>query len=143
MMEVFVDSSVLIEGLKGNPDAVRVLYILADEKAVAIINDIVVSEFLFHYIRLKSGASPFTIKQSGRISEYILDDEPLDFLNQFHIIPTDEDTIMKAYSLMRSHNLLPNDAIILTTCKINGITNLATLDSDLRKAAEKEGLKLL
>jgi predicted nucleic acid-binding protein len=143
MMEVFIDSSVLIEGLKGNPDAVKILYRLADEEAVAIVNDIVVSEFLFHYIRLKSGASPFTVKQAGRISEYILDNEPLDFINQFHIIPTDEETVMKAYSLMRSHNLLPNDAIILAACKINGIKNLATLDGDLKRAAEKEGLKLL
>ncbi len=30
MIEVFVDSSVLIEGLKGNPKAVEVLNYLAD-----------------------------------------------------------------------------------------------------------------
>ena len=143
MREVFVDSSVLIEGLKGNPDAVGILYRLADENSVAIINDIVVSEFLFHYIRLKSGASPFTVKQSGKIPEFILEGEPLDFLDQFHIIPTDEETIRKAYVLMRTHNLLPNDAIILAACKINDIEYLATLDGDLKKAAEKEGLKLL
>ncbi|WP_231855799.1 PIN domain-containing protein [Thermococcus peptonophilus] len=39
MIEVFVDSSVLIEGLKGNPKAVEVLNYLADTGAVAIIND--------------------------------------------------------------------------------------------------------
>jgi len=66
MREVFVDSSVLIEGLKGNPDAVGIIYRLADENSVAIINDIVVSEFLFHYIRLKSGASPFTSSNPGK-----------------------------------------------------------------------------
>ncbi|MDV3104052.1 PIN domain-containing protein [Thermococcus waiotapuensis] len=44
---------------------------------------------------------------------------------------------------MRAHNLLPNDAIILASCKINEIKTLATLDEDLKRAALKEGLKLL
>jgi len=38
---------------------------------------------------------------------------------------------------MRTHNLLPNYAIILAACKINDIEYLATLDGDLKKAAEK------
>ncbi|WP_010480121.1 type II toxin-antitoxin system VapC family toxin [Thermococcus zilligii] len=143
MIEVFVDSSVLIEGLKGNPEAVRILNLLAEKNAAAIINDIVVSEFLFHYIRLKSGVSPFTVKQRGEIKEFILEDEPWDFINQFHILPTDEETIELSYHLMRAHNLLPNDAIILASCKINEIKTLATLDEDLKSAALKEGLKLL
>ncbi|WP_297476964.1 type II toxin-antitoxin system VapC family toxin [Thermococcus sp.] len=113
MIEVFVDSSVLIEGLKGNPEAVEIMNTLADENAIAIINDIVASEFLFHYIRLKSGVSPFTVKQYKRINEFITDREPWDFIEQFHILPVDEETVEEAYHLMRAHNLLPNDAIIL------------------------------
>ncbi|MBP1911062.1 type II toxin-antitoxin system VapC family toxin [Thermococcus stetteri] len=143
MIEVFVDSSVLIEGLKGNPEAVKILNYLADVGAVAIINDIVVSEFLFHYIRLKSGASPLTVKSSGKISEFIKEDEPLDFITQFHILPTDEETLLQAYNFMRKYNLLPNDAIILAACKVNNIERLATLDEDLIKAAREEGLGLL
>ncbi len=64
MIEVFVNSSILIEGLKGNPEAVEIMNTLADENAIAIINDIVASEFLFHYLPLKSGVSPFTVKNS-------------------------------------------------------------------------------
>ena len=78
--------SVLIEGLKGNQRAVEIMNTLADENAIAIINDIVASEFLFHYIRLKSGVSPFTVKQSKRINEFITDREPWDFIEQFHIL---------------------------------------------------------
>ena len=116
---------------------------MAEKNAVAIINDIVVSEFLFHYIRLKSGVSPFTVKQTGRIRDFILKDEPWDFINQFHVLPTDEETIEVAYHLMRAHNLLPNDALILASCKVNNIGTLATLDEDLRNAAKKENLQLL
>ncbi|WP_456394812.1 type II toxin-antitoxin system VapC family toxin [Thermococcus sp.] len=143
MIEVFVDSSVLVEGLKGHPDAVRILSFLADNDAVVIINDIVVSEFLFHYIRLKSGVSPLTVKKSERISDFILEDEPWDFLEQFHIIPTDEETVALAYKMMIAHNLLPNDAIILAACKLSGIGYLATLDEDLKSAGEREGLNLV
>jgi predicted nucleic acid-binding protein len=102
-----------------------------------------VSEFLFHYIRLKSGVSPLTVKSSGRVAEFINEHEPLDFIAQFHILPTDEETLFQAYNFMREYNLLPNDAIILAACRLNKIGKLATLDEDLIKAARKEGLELI
>ena len=48
-----------------------------------------------------------------------------------------------SYELMRKHNLLPNDAIILVTCLVFDVDNLGTLDNDLKNAGKKEGLNVL
>jgi predicted nucleic acid-binding protein len=140
---IFLDSSVLIEGLKGNPSAVSLFEELLNSNFVPVINDIVFSEFIFHYIALKTGVSPFTIKKRGEIGNVILTEEPKDFLDQFHVLPTDDEVLEVSYGLMRKHNLLPNDAIILATCLVFEVRNLGTLDSDLKQAGEKEGLNLL
>ncbi len=140
---IFIDSSILIEGLKGHTLAVSLFEELLESDLVPVINDIVFSEFLFHYIALKTGMSPFTIKKRGEISSIILPEEPKDFIEQFHILPTDDDVLELAYGLMRKHNLLPNDAIILAACLVFEVKNLGTLDEDLKKAGEKEGLNVL
>ncbi|SEV80913.1 Predicted nucleic acid-binding protein, contains PIN domain [Thermococcus thioreducens] len=110
---------------------------------VPLINDIVFSEFLFHYIALKTGRSPFTIKKRGEMSTVILSNEPKDFIEQFHILPADDEVLGLSYELMREHNLLPNDAIILATCLVYEVSTLGTLDDDLKNAGEKEGLRVI
>ena len=44
---------------------------------------------------------------------------------------------------MANYNLLPNDAIILATCKLHGITQLASHDSDFIIPCQAEGIELL
>jgi predicted nucleic acid-binding protein len=44
---------------------------------------------------------------------------------------------------MSKYNLLPNDAIILATCKIHGITELASHDADFTIPCGEEGIELL
>ena len=140
---IFLDSSVLIEGLKGNPLAISLFEELLKSDLIPVINDIVFSEFIFHYIALKTGVSPFTIKKRGEIDGVILPGEPKDFIEQFHVLPTDDEVLELSYELMRRHNLLPNDAIILATCIVFEVSNLGTLDNDLKNAGEKEGLNVL
>jgi predicted nucleic acid-binding protein len=44
---------------------------------------------------------------------------------------------------MAKYNLLSNDAIILATCKLHNIPNLASHDSDFEEACKGEGITLL
>jgi len=44
---------------------------------------------------------------------------------------------------MVKYGLLPNDAMILATCKFYGIKYLVSFDSDFEKACEGEGIRLL
>ena len=90
---IFLDSSVLIEGLKGNPSAISLFEKVLKSGLIPVINDVVFSEFLFHYIALKTGVSPLTVKKRGEIGNVILPEEPKDFIDQFHILPTDDEVL--------------------------------------------------
>jgi uncharacterized protein len=46
-------------------------------------------------------------------------------------------------ALMKKHNLLPNDALILASCKIKNIAVLASFDSDFTDACKKEKIQLI
>ncbi|AIY90288.1 type II toxin-antitoxin system VapC family toxin [Geoglobus acetivorans] len=129
-VRVFVDSSVLVEFVKGNSEAGAILKKLKNVDVDTYINDIVFSEFVFHYLSLKSGKSPLTMKGKGVISEYIDEKDPLEFINQFSILQVDEEVVEKSYDLMKDYGLLPNDAIILATCIKHGVDALVTLDGD-------------
>ncbi len=139
-MKVFFDSSVLIEFIKGNKKASKLFYELSKLDVDGYINDIVFSEFIFHYISLTSGISAINVKKKGKISKFIKENEPKEFLDQFKILSVNDDIVEKAYEYMRKYNLLPNDALILATCKFYGINNLISFDEDFRDVCEKEGI---
>ncbi|HRG36773.1 MAG TPA: PIN domain-containing protein [Chitinophagales bacterium] len=44
---------------------------------------------------------------------------------------------------MSKYNLLPNDALILATCKLNQINMIASFDSDFKTACEKEKIQYI
>lgn len=46
-------------------------------------------------------------------------------------------------SFMRMYNLLPNDALILATCKLQNISLFASLDSDFTIPCSSENIKLI
>ena len=48
-----------------------------------------------------------------------------------------------AISLMDDYGLLPNDAIILATCKFYGIKYLIIFDKDFEEACKEEGIVLI
>ena len=48
-----------------------------------------------------------------------------------------------AMSLMDTYGLLPNDAIILATCKFYGIKYLISFDEDSKDACNNEGVVLI
>lgn len=141
-VRVFVDSSVLIEFIKGNQQAGKMLNRLNEAGAETFINDIVFSEFMFHYLSLKSGKSPLTMKGKKEIGNYVGEKDPLEFLDQFEILHVNAEIVHRAYNLMREQNLLPNDAIILATCAFHEIDLLATLDLDFESACRNEGLRV-
>jgi len=140
-MKVFVDSSVLIEFVKGNERARDILNRLLELSAEVYINDIVFSEFIFHYISLKSGLSPLTMKSKKEVGKYINERDPKEFIDQFRVLDVNESIVSMAYDFIRKYSLLPNDAIILATCKFHEIDLLASLDRDFEEACRLEGLK--
>ncbi|MEP7142413.1 MAG: type II toxin-antitoxin system VapC family toxin [Ferruginibacter sp.] len=140
--KVFVDSSLLIEAEKGNfTDFLHDLYF--NSSILLCINDIVVSEFLFYFIGLQTGKAPLTIKEKNGISKIIEIYNEDEVLKNFECIPSTKEIISVVPDFMRKYNLLPNDAIILATCKINNISFLASHDSDFMLPCKEEGITLL
>jgi predicted nucleic acid-binding protein len=141
--EIFVDSCILIEYVKGNQvDFLDKL--LSNPNNKLYFNSIVVSEFLFHYLAFKGQKSPMSIKQSGKIKEILeLDRTYLSFLKIFTSVSMQDSYINDAVVLMTKHNLLPNDALILSTVMYYRFDHLATFDKDLIVAGSREQLSIL
>jgi predicted nucleic acid-binding protein len=140
---IFVDSSVLVEAVKGN----RVNFFTAlinDINNRLFINETVLSEYLFHVLAMTGGAFPKALKEKGDIAALIDNNQKLVIaLSDFSFLEAGSSLILLVPKLMSKHNLLPNDAIILATCKIHNITKLASHDSDFILPCKAEGIELL
>ena len=65
-------------------------------------------------------------------------------LTSFPVFETNFSILNLAYNLAKVHNLLPNDALILATCKHYGIKYLISIDkNDFATPCEKEGIVLI
>lgn len=141
--KIFIDSSVLIEALKGNKNK---FYsdLISNNDHELFINDIVVSEYLYFVLGFSAGISSRTLKERQQISETLSANETLtSVLSDFSFAGGNFSILSMAPSLMKKHNLLPNDAIILATCKIHNITKLASHDTDFILPCQSEGIELL
>ena len=77
--KIFLDSSILIEALKGNKQEFY-YSIVSDIKNSFYINSIVVSEYLYFLVGFSGGSSPRSLKESGKIKDSLADQ-----LNQIEI----------------------------------------------------------
>jgi len=128
-MKFFIDSSVIVESLKGTKKAVdMVVYLFEKADDVNLfINPTVFSETVYQlYYRRK-----FSLE------------EIKNFITKADILAEDRSVVETALALIVRYGLKPNDALILATCKRYGISYLISLDSDFEKACEREGVVLV
>ena len=141
-MNVFADSSILVEHIKGNQTSF--ITSCLEKNAVLHISSTVVSEFLFYILAIRGNKSPLAIKSKGQISSYLNESEVSIFLNQFTILSTNTEIVSSVPGLMVKHNLLPNDALILATCLHHSLPYLASYgENDFRDACTAEGVTLI
>lgn len=140
--KIFLDSSILIESLKGNKTAFYEL-LISDLSNELFVNDIVVSEYLYYILGFSAGVSPRTLQQKRKIKETLENESKIiRTLKNFNFISPDKKILMDVPRLMSTYNLLPNDAIILATCKLHQ-TKLASHDSDFIVPCENENIELI
>lgn len=128
MSRIFLDSSILVESLKGKDLAVKIIEILRENEALLVINPIVFSEVTYLFMKYAG---------KSRMRELFA------MLNSLAMFEVDAETVSIAEELMLDYNLLPNDALILATCKHYGIKYLASLDSDFERVCEAEKITLV
>jgi len=101
------------------------------------------SEYLYLLIDYNGGTSPRTLKERSAIQTILNKSlSELDFLNDLIILPSSNIVRWLVPKFMSAYNLLPNDAIILTTCKIHSTQKLAWHDVDFNPCA-LQGIELL
>ena len=140
--KIFIDSSVLIEAYKGNKvDFYHSLF--SDNSNQLFLNEIVLSEYLYYILGFNAGVSPRTLQQKSQIINALVSEkEQVNILEEFHFLTGNQDFIFDVPRLMSIYNLLPNDAIILATCKLHRI-KLASHDSDFIIPCKSENIELL
>ena len=139
-IKVFIDSNIILNHLKGTID-------LAKLRATHNLytNSIVLSEVLYVYLKALSGLKSYQLKTdpkeiTGRKKEL---EELFLFFEAFIILDLTEETNKIAFKMVIQNGLLPNDALILATCKLNGITHLVSDDVDFTTPCKKEDIKLI
>ncbi|HHI00587.1 MAG TPA: PIN domain-containing protein [Thermococcus litoralis] len=146
MTSLFLDSNVIIEFAKNNPRAVELLDYIFKGKFTTFINGIVYSEVFFIFIKVKTGKSYWELKKNKAsvketAEEFLKSLFPMLSIPNFLEI-TSEITLLST-EISRKYGLLPNDALILATCKFYGIKYLISFDSDFENACKKEGIVLI
>ena len=111
MRSYLIDSSVILEALKGNPRAREVLNGLGNSSK--FINSIIFSEVLFIFLKNITGKSYRSLRGNKR--EFLAQEEKLSklyrFLREnFVEVPLTEEISDLAFELMTKHALLPNDS---------------------------------
>lgn len=141
MKKVFIDSSILIEFEKGTQT--EILLALLEKGYELYINSVVVSEYIYKLLAILGGKSPMSISENKQIKQYLDKHDTQDFLLNFNYLPISQEAILISLDLMKKYNLLPNDAQIISTCKINQISMLASLDTDFTEVCKQENIELI
>jgi predicted nucleic acid-binding protein len=140
--DCFIDSSILIEYNKGN----KLQLFNQLQKApdtTCYINEVVISEFLFYYLANNGNKAPRTLQMRREIKDIFTEFKQYNLIRLCRLVPNDNRLFSLVPQLMSKYNLLPNDAIILATCKIHDITKLASHDTDFVIPCGEEGIELL
>jgi uncharacterized protein len=138
---ILIDSSILIEYRKGAKTEMLEDIIKANWEP--LICQPVVSEYLFFHIAIFSNKSPLSVKEAKEIDKYLKMGDPTAFLSQFDWLQDSADLFRPAIGIMEKYNLLPNDALIVSSCIAHDIEFLASYDSDFTEVCEKEGIQLI
>jgi uncharacterized protein len=140
-MKIFVDSSVLIEFENGRRQ--ELLEALRASNHELFINSIVASEYVYRLLGILAEKSPMAVAESGKIGETLDKHQTKLLLSAFEYLNISKLAMLQSIDLMKIYNLLPNDALVLVTCKLENISILASYDSDFRRACQTEGIKLI
>ncbi len=139
---IFLDSSILVEYSKG---AKRELLIeLFNRNLKLHYNAIVVTEYIYHFLGYFGTKSPRTLKENKRISTVLETHGAHKLFELFQQITDNYPTVDSVLRLMKTYNMLPNDAIILAHCLSAGIKFLASYDAtDFTIPCQQEGITLI
>ncbi|NJE85456.1 PIN domain-containing protein [Thermococcus sp. CX2] len=130
---VFFDSNVLIYHLGGIPKAKPRIESVENGKIKGFINPIVASEVTFFYIKAKTGMKSYEIKRNPSVLASVNLEPVFEPFSVFSILEINPEIVENSKSSIEKYHLLPNDALIVSTCEFYGINKIATFDDDFKR----------
>jgi predicted nucleic acid-binding protein len=133
---VFTDTNVIIRYFAGDETSRRLLEPIIYGDATGYINNVVFSEVIFILLKISAGMKAYELKKDPervKASLRSLNDQ-LRFLREYFTeLEVNEKVKQTAIEIMNEHGLLPNDALIASTCKHYGVDAILTFDEDFRR----------
>ena len=139
-LKAFVDTNVIIGHLEGNIDLSELR-----NKFRLCSNAIVFSEAFMVYLKAITGKKSYELKKNPKLIAERKDEleELFTLFEIFEELEINRGVRDLAFEYMKRYGLLPNDALILATCKFHRIEYLISFDSDFEDACKKEDITLL
>lgn len=139
-LKAFVDSNVIINHLEGKLDLSELR-----GKYTLYTNAIIFSEVFMVYLKAITGKKSYELKKNPELIIEKKDElEELSMLFEiFEELEINKEVRSLAYEFIKKYGLLPNDALILATCKFYGVKQLISFDGDFERACKKEGIELI
>jgi len=135
-MRVLFDSNVFLKYLAGFQEAKALVDKVEDGEWEGYINDIVVSEVIYGYLRLSLNMSRYKLRKyiikNNNLVRELLKNDIYPLLSIFKLLPLNLD-VYNIIQYIAEYGLLPNDALIAATYRIYDIDLLATFDNDFRR----------
>ena len=107
------------------------------------ISQVVLSEFTYYWLAIEGKKAPVTLKRDVAISQIVSNYSPADVLSKLTFLEPGNALIPLYLDFMAQYNLLPNNALILATCKLSGIDQIASYDADFEPVCLGEGIRLV
>ncbi len=137
-MRVFFDSNVFLRFFGGDEKARELLNLVWSEDVEGVINPVVLSEVTYGYMRLLTDLRPYNLRK--KLPKLELDLSPVEDILSDFVLLNPSYSVGELLDVISTYRLLPNDASIALTCKIEGIKKIATFDSDFERVGFLEVL---
>ncbi|MCS7131078.1 MAG: PIN domain-containing protein [Archaeoglobaceae archaeon] len=106
------------------------------------INQVVVSELIYLYLRLKTGKDSILLKRNPEFVKNVDLNPVYELIDLFDELSSSKVVTKLSNQIISKYGLLPNDALIAATCKHYGIKKIATFDEDFKRVDFLEVLEL-
>jgi uncharacterized protein len=149
-MDLFLDTSFIIPLIIETDTTRRARDFLSSFSGTCAVSMSVYEESFFVGLRIIA-EDEFGITRTAKLKEHILNkgygfaDEFIRNLNDVFfglVIVSDSSNLSAITEIARTHALLPNDALIVATCREHSIPKIATFDRDFSKIKDPVRVKI-
>jgi len=136
MNSACTDTNVIIKYYTGDLEARKALEPVINGEVTGFINNIIFSEVIFILLKLLTSMKAYELRSKPQLVREAIKkiDKQIMFLREYFVeLEVNENIKQIAIEVMRQYGLLPNDALIVATCKHYGINTIISFDEDFKR----------